>query len=189
MPVALFAFYGLLCARTSLNEWLVMNELCRYRHDPLDRIASMTLLAGSVARRFYNRQHLATEVSATEQYVFIRAGDTPLLQKRLADGQSLIAQITADQQKSVLHTNCGGQITAFVYTLYGYREERAPTSPLQCFNVWVIEPVTGHYLLGHGVRAYNPVLMRFNSPDALSPFGKGGLNAYGLLRRGSGESK
>ncbi|WP_236468108.1 RHS repeat-associated core domain-containing protein, partial [Pseudomonas syringae] len=26
---------------------------------------------------------------------------------------------------------------------------------------------------------YNPVLMRFNSPDSLSPFDEGGLNAYG----------
>jgi len=32
--------------------------------------------------------------------------------------------------------------------------------------------------LGNGYRAFNPVLMRFNSPDSLSPFGRGGLNAY-----------
>ncbi|RMV11327.1 hypothetical protein ALP17_02676, partial [Pseudomonas savastanoi] len=32
--------------------------------------------------------------------------------------------------------------------------------------------------MGNGYRAYNPVLMRFNSPDSLSPFGKGGMNAY-----------
>jgi hypothetical protein len=38
--------------------------------------------------------------------------------------------------------------------------------------------VTGHYLLGNGYRAFNPVLMRFNSPDSLSPHGKGGINAY-----------
>ena len=33
-------------------------------------------------------------------------------------------------------------------------------------------------MLGNGYRAYNPTLMRFHSPDSLSPFGKGGLNAY-----------
>ncbi|EPJ83956.1 hypothetical protein CFII68_18000, partial [Pseudomonas sp. CFII68] len=27
-------------------------------------------------------------------------------------------------------------------------------------------------------RAFNPVLMRFNSPDSSSPFGEGGLNSY-----------
>lgn len=33
-------------------------------------------------------------------------------------------------------------------------------------------------MLGNGYRAYNPVLMRFNQPDSLSPFGQDGLNAY-----------
>jgi RHS repeat-associated protein len=46
------------------------------------------------------------------------------------------------------------------------------------FNGERPDPLTGHYLLGNGYRAFNPVLMRFNSPDSLSPFGKGGLNAY-----------
>ncbi|MGP5570349.1 RHS repeat-associated core domain-containing protein, partial [Pseudomonas helleri] len=35
-----------------------------------------------------------------------------------------------------------------------------------------------HYLLGQGYREFNPVLMRFNSPDSWSPFGDGGINAY-----------
>jgi len=33
-------------------------------------------------------------------------------------------------------------------------------------------------LLGNGRRAFNPLLMRFHSPDRLSPFGRGGINAY-----------
>lgn len=42
----------------------------------------------------------------------------------------------------------------------------------------------GEYLEHHHLqilgsyRAYNPVLMRFHGPDSLSPFAKGGLNAY-----------
>lgn len=40
------------------------------------------------------------------------------------------------------------------------------------------DPLTEHYLLGNGRRAYNPALMRFNSPDTLSPFGRGGINTY-----------
>ncbi|MCO8161638.1 hypothetical protein NJC38_05655 [Pseudomonas sp. 21LCFQ010] len=46
------------------------------------------------------------------------------------------------------------------------------------FNGELPDPLTGHYLLGHGYRADNPVLMRFNSPDSLSPFAEGGINAY-----------
>jgi RHS repeat-associated protein len=40
------------------------------------------------------------------------------------------------------------------------------------------DAVTGHYLQGNGHRAFNPVLMRFNGPDKLSPFSRGGSNSY-----------
>ncbi|SMF49436.1 RHS repeat-associated core domain-containing protein [Pseudomonas sp. LAIL14HWK12:I11] len=40
------------------------------------------------------------------------------------------------------------------------------------------DALAGHYLLGNGRRAYNPALMRFNSADTLSPFGRGGINTY-----------
>lgn len=33
-------------------------------------------------------------------------------------------------------------------------------------------------LLGNGRRAFSPILMRFQTPDRLSPFGQGGVNAY-----------
>jgi len=34
------------------------------------------------------------------------------------------------------------------------------------------------YALGRGYRFFSPSLMRFQTPDAHSPFGKGGLNSY-----------
>jgi RHS repeat-associated protein len=49
---------------------------------------------------------------------------------------------------------------------------------LLAFNGERPDPLTGHYHLGNGYRQFNPVLMRFNSPDSLSPFSDGGKNAY-----------
>jgi RHS repeat-associated protein len=46
------------------------------------------------------------------------------------------------------------------------------------FNGALFEQRLECYLLGNGYRAYMPTLMRFNGPDSLSPFGRGGLNAY-----------
>ncbi|AST67374.1 type IV secretion protein Rhs [Kosakonia cowanii] len=46
------------------------------------------------------------------------------------------------------------------------------------FNGERVDPVSGTYHLGNGYRTYNPVLMRFNCPDNLSPFGAGGINPY-----------
>lgn len=36
----------------------------------------------------------------------------------------------------------------------------------------------GAYALGNGYRWYLPMLMRFSSPDSMSPFSAGGINAY-----------
>ncbi|MDP9523935.1 RHS repeat-associated core domain-containing protein [Pseudomonas putida] len=41
-----------------------------------------------------------------------------------------------------------------------------------------LDLLTGSYPLGNGHRFYSPRLRRFIHPDSLSPFGKGGLNAY-----------
>lgn len=46
------------------------------------------------------------------------------------------------------------------------------------FNGERKDPLTGLYHLGKGYRAYNPVLMRFQACDSMSPFGKGGINSY-----------
>ncbi|WP_277620578.1 RHS repeat-associated core domain-containing protein, partial [Pseudomonas endophytica] len=64
-----------------------------------------------------------------------------------------------------------------VYTPFGHHANDTLLSVIG-FNGKRPEPVTGHYLLGQGYRAYNPLLMRFNSPDSWSPFGEGGINAY-----------
>jgi RHS repeat-associated protein len=71
----------------------------------------------------------------------------------------------------------GGSVISFAYSAYGARPPRA-MAPVIGFNGQRDEPLTGWYALGHGHRVYNPTLQRFHSPDRLSPFGKGGLNAY-----------
>ncbi|WP_421570257.1 RHS repeat-associated core domain-containing protein [Stenotrophomonas sp. PD6] len=55
---------------------------------------------------------------------------------------------------------------------------RAGLWTLAGFNGELHEPGTHWQILGNGRRVYNPVLCRFHSPDPLSPFGRGGINAY-----------
>ncbi|EOG3620673.1 MULTISPECIES: RHS repeat-associated core domain-containing protein [Pseudomonas] len=63
------------------------------------------------------------------------------------------------------------------YTVYGCDGCEQCPSVLR-FSGQRKEPATGHYLLGNGYRAFNPVLMRFHSPDSLSPLAGGGINCY-----------
>ena len=86
--------------------------------------------------------------------------------------------LATDQQRSVLNVLDVTPPQPFAYTPYGHRVLEGGLFSLLAFNGEQPDLVTGHYLLGNGYRAFNPVLMRFNSPDTWSPFGKGGLNAY-----------
>lgn len=63
------------------------------------------------------------------------------------------------------------------YTVYGFIPAEQQTVRLG-FSGACIDLLTGNYALGNGHRFFNPVLMRFNSPDSLSPFGAGGVNGY-----------
>lgn len=65
--------------------------------------------------------------------------------------------------------------TTLAYAPYGYH---AANGVALGFNGERVDRASGHYHLGNGYRAYNPVLMRFNSPDSMSPFAQGGWHAY-----------
>lgn len=86
--------------------------------------------------------------------------------------------LATDQQRSVLSMMDTSTPRLCAYTPYGYRPLGNGLFSLLGFNGARSEPLTGWYLLGNGYRAFNPVLMRFTSPDSWSPFGEGGMNAY-----------
>ncbi|WP_306341680.1 RHS repeat-associated core domain-containing protein, partial [Pseudomonas avellanae] len=148
--------------------------LCVYRYDPLDRLADCLAAGQGSARFFYQKNRLATQIQGQIQHSLLRTDEHLLAQRRTEDNQSDSALLLTDQQQSVI----AAQGLALAYTPYGHRHPSAGPMNLPGFTGQRVDPVTGHYLLGNGYRAFNPVLMRFNSPDSLSPFGEGGLNAY-----------
>lgn len=60
-------------------------------------------------------------------------------------------------------------------------DERFGSSSRMGFNGQIHEAGSGWQLLGNGYRAYNPVLMRFHSPDSESPWGDGGISTYAYV--------
>ncbi|WP_408599993.1 RHS repeat-associated core domain-containing protein [Pseudomonas sp. PLMAX] len=85
--------------------------------------------------------------------------------------------LATHQNQSVVAQVSQGEVNPLAYTAYGYRSGDHRCTRLG-FNGELKEAQTHWYLLGNGYRTYNPVLMRFHSPDKLSPFAAGGLNAY-----------
>jgi RHS repeat-associated protein len=86
--------------------------------------------------------------------------------------------LATDQQQSVLNAHATNQAHPLAYSPYGHRPWDNGFLSLLGFNGELPDRFTGHYHLGKGYRQFNPVLMRFNSPDSWSPFGEGGINAY-----------
>ncbi|WP_122379423.1 RHS repeat-associated core domain-containing protein [Pseudomonas coronafaciens] len=155
--------------------------LCRYRYDPLDRLISSTPAGQDGTKRFYQRNRLATEIQGAVQRSVFQHEDLLLAQQRRVDGVVDTTLLATNLQRSVLQLVDKAGAEPVTYSPYGHHPAESGLTSLLGFNGERRDPVTGHYLLGNGYRAYNPVLMRFNSPDSLSPFGEGGLNAYGYV--------
>lgn len=82
--------------------------------------------------------------------------------------------LVSDQKKTVFSA-MGTQLRPTSHEAFGFVANQQHACG---FNGEYRDPFTGHYLLGHGYRAYNPALRRFTSSDSLSPFGRGGINSY-----------
>ncbi|MNR10585.1 hypothetical protein D3C85_1268430 [compost metagenome] len=86
--------------------------------------------------------------------------------------------LAGDDKNSVLCEVSQHQRQESAYSPYGHRANDAAASSHLGYNGELREEQTGWYLLGNGYRAYNSEVMRFQSSDSLSPFGRGGRNAY-----------
>ncbi|WCM48728.1 RHS repeat-associated core domain-containing protein [Pseudomonas sp. WJP1] len=156
------------------QPWLI-----RYSYDPLDKLTSQSLSDTPERHRFCCKNRLATEIQGAIGHSIVQHGDFLLAQRQYENNALDTTLLATDVQRSVLHTlKKDGERQASAYSPYGHRTALSGLLSLLGFNGERPDPETGHYLLGNGYRAFNPVLMRFNSPDSLSPFGKGGLNSY-----------
>jgi RHS repeat-associated protein len=154
--------------------------LCSYGYDSLDRLIHHSPADTLSHQRFYCKSRLATEIQGVIQYSIVQYGDLLLAQQQRQGDKPITTLLATDLQRSILHAiNENHQQRAVTYSPYGYRPMENGLLSLLGFNGERPDPLTGYYLLGNGYRAFSSTLMRFNRPDNLSPFGKGGLNPYG----------
>jgi RHS repeat-associated protein len=151
--------------------------LSRYHYDPLDRLVDSTVLEQSTLQRFYCKTRLSCEIQGAVQRTVVQHDDQLLAQQQREGGKVAATLLATDQQRSVLNALDANQPNPFAYSPYGHHPHQNGLLSLLGFNGEQPDLVTGHYLLGN-YRHFNPVLMRFNSPDSWSPFGEGGINAY-----------
>lgn len=91
----------------------------------------------------------------------------------------IVSLLVSDKMHSPQLSRSNGQNELlFRHGPFGTDKAAGAKNNFPGFNGQRRDPVSSSYHLGNGYRAYNPVLMRFNCPDSLSPFGRGGINPY-----------
>ena len=144
----------------------------RWHYGPSGNIIKTEDAAGP-RWRYHTSGQLSCEVGESTQTRWVRAGNVPVAESRLASAVREVMLLGTDAQGSVT-TEAKDQIQTPVYGAYG--QSTTGASRLGYAGA-LREQDTGWYFLGD-YRIYNPALMRFHSRDSLSPFGEGGLNGY-----------
>jgi RHS repeat-associated protein len=159
---------------------IFMREItgCRYSYDPLDRLIGTLSLTDTQYKRFYCKNRFATELQGAVKYSIFRHEDQILAQLQSSCELLEATLLVTNHQHSVVHARPPQKTHSIVYSPYGHRVDASGLHSLLGFNGERVDPATGYYLLGNGYRAFSPVLMRFISPDNLSPFEIGGINSY-----------
>jgi len=121
---------------------------------------------------FYIGKRLALELNGAQTRSILYGMECVLSELDRNELSTSTLLLAANRENSVLKAN----ITRS-YSAYGFDDWTARES-LIGFNGEARDRVVGCDLLGNGRRAYSPGLMRFFSPDIMSPFEEGGLNAY-----------
>lgn len=145
-----------------------------YQYDALNRLVSQHVSSGDVRELYYRGSTLVNEVLAADQQEtrLIKPGAHCL---GMSQGGNLTLTGTDHNRSLIWSENKNDGTTLYNWSPYGSGDS---VDLLPGFNGERCDPVSGGYHLGNGYRAYNPVLMRFNCPDSLSPFGEGGINPY-----------
>jgi len=124
---------------------------------------------------FYKGSKLHALLTSSTQHRIVSANDLNLGETDQPAAQARL--LATDGQNSTISVGSNEQ-ALIAYSPFGM-DNCPPASPVLCrYTGQRRSAATIGYMLGNGHRLFSPETMRFNSPDNLSPFASGGLNAY-----------
>ncbi len=151
-----------------------INSKGKYSYDALDRLVTQTINDTEQRELYYRDNERVNETIAPHREIrLLKTGHSCLA---VNDG-NILALTGQDQNDSLLWSCDSDQDKGTLYHWSPYGSG-VDSGELPGFNGERIDPLSGVYHLGNGYRAFNPILMRFNCPDNLSPFDGGGINPY-----------
>ncbi len=150
-----------------------------YQYDGLNTLVAQASAQGETKELYYQGSALVNEAirGTNHSTRYLRVGETCVAQHRSGTSEET-SLVATDAKNSILLACQGNNKQDYVYSPYGYRQPKTTDKVTLGYNGERLDLVSGTSHLGNGYRAYNPVLMRFNTPDSWSPFGAGGINPY-----------
>jgi len=125
---------------------------------------------------FHQGTSINTIIYNDRSISIIRGAASLLAEKTLSSSPDESALLSADFSNTPINTVRNEDILGRVFSAYGYASAEHRERSLIGF-AGESPIVNGKYLLG-SYRMFDPVLMRFHSPDNLSPFLAGNINCY-----------
>ncbi len=148
-----------------------------YRYDGQGQLVEQTLANGDLLARYYRDGSVVNEKIGGDGFTYFVSGSQILAARKEDSGETRLFGLDKDGTVTAELDTISGELRDRPYTAYGEQAVDANLSQ-PGFNGELKDQDTGWYLLGNGYRAYNPSLMRFNTPDSMSPFSGGGINPY-----------
>ena len=169
----------ILSMATHMKTIFRKTQATQYRYDPLNRLFGYASPHTGYKQLFYQLKRITTEIGEYKRTRIFQHSDTLLAIQHYKENAYNTQLLKTDASRSIIGYYEDKTNPSCAYTPYGHPLINAENFAALAFNGEYPIPDTGHYLLGNGYRAFNPILMRFNSPDSSSPFSKGGINTYG----------
>lgn len=125
---------------------------------------------------FYQARNFHTIINDEDHTSIFQGDSRPIAERTSNATDNNISFFSLDTLGTPVNITGNEGTLEKVFSPYGYTAKKHQESTLIGFAG---EPliITEKYLLG-SYRLYSPFLMRFLSPDSLSPFAKGGVNAF-----------
>lgn len=136
---------------------------------------SVTTMRLQALKLFYKGSKLSVLHTSGAHHTVVSANHQNLCETNSKTAQKRL--LATDAQDSTVAINSQGQ-TTIAYSPFGKDSYSLGSSLLSRFTGQSLLASGIGYLLGNGHRLFNPGIMRFHSPDSLSPFDRGGINAY-----------
>lgn len=129
-------------------------------------------------RFFYHAERIATVQHDAGSQHFSYGMQDSVSEVNRGPGGEARKLLKTDFAKSVIEELLPQSTQVMSYSPYGYAAQQATMPYGLGFNGELRDILNDYYHLGIGHRSYSTTLMRFVSSDSVSPFGRGGVNAY-----------